>query len=107
VNKETTAKSTKGRKGSITHDKFKLEQRKVGQQLLASGAAYEAHEVARLPPEFRKDIGIKRIKDMSILHKDNAVERQKAERGGKACQTYRRPTHTSSIHSESCIDDSW
>ena len=52
--RETAAGSTKSRKGSIKHDEFKLEQKKVGEQLLASGAAYEAHEVARLPPELRK-----------------------------------------------------
>jgi hypothetical protein len=79
--RETAAGSTKRRKGGVKHDEFKLEQRKVGEQLLASGAAYDRQGVASLPAEFRKEIGVKRIKDKGILHKDKAVDQQKKERG--------------------------
>jgi hypothetical protein len=77
--REATAGTTKSRKTSIKHDEFKVEQVMSGVQLLASDAKYEAHEVARLPPLVRKEIGVKKIQKKGILHKDKEVQLLKTE----------------------------
>jgi hypothetical protein len=77
--REAAAGKSKSRKRSIKHDDLKPEQEMAGKQLLASGAKYEANEIALLPLEFRNEIGVKAIAKKGMLYKDKEIERQKAE----------------------------
>jgi hypothetical protein len=75
--KKTPGKGN-NQKGSVAHDKEKLEQNKCGKQLLESGAKYKPGEIAKLPAAAKKAFSVRNIQSRGVMDQDEEVKRLKA-----------------------------